>query len=523
MLRPTLIPSAGVQVLGVLVALGLFAGAWYWTAWLCDDAYITFRTVENFHEGYGLRWNTHERVQAYTHPLWMLLLLLARGVASLYFASYVLSFACSIFALWCIFRLARFSAPVVLWVTGLALSSRALLDYSSSGLENPLSHALAAWLVLAVAQRNLRKTGLITGLLWLTRPDLIVLGIPVTLHLLWRESRPAAARLKALIPGTGVLVAWCLFAFIYYGFILPNTAYAKQFGPDLSRSFFVRQGIQYLIQSAETDPATLLVVMAGITAGLARPEGRGLATGVLGYLAYVVWVGGDFMSGRFLSTPFFVSIALLVQGPAWTKARLLGGALAVIVLSALPSSPLRTPSDFGVEPPPWTRGVHDERASYFQLTALRLNWGEGQIREHEWWRWGDALRSGSKRSGTMFAVGFFGVAAGPERIVIDKLGLGDPLLARLPVDARRDWIVGHLERALPQGYEESLDTGKNVIADPALREYYARLSFVTSGPILSARRLEEAFRMNLGAGHKLIEAYADHMRRLEGDLRRPPS
>ena len=38
-----------------------------------DDAFITFRTVDNFINGYGLTWNTTERVQAYTNPLWMFL------------------------------------------------------------------------------------------------------------------------------------------------------------------------------------------------------------------------------------------------------------------------------------------------------------------------------------------------------------------------------------------------------------------------------------------------------------------
>ena len=42
------------------------------TAWLDDDAYITFRTVDNVLHGYGLRWNVVDRVQAYTHPLWMM-------------------------------------------------------------------------------------------------------------------------------------------------------------------------------------------------------------------------------------------------------------------------------------------------------------------------------------------------------------------------------------------------------------------------------------------------------------------
>ena len=41
------------------------------TAWLSDDCYITLRVVRNFVEGEGLRWNLDERVQVYTHPLWM--------------------------------------------------------------------------------------------------------------------------------------------------------------------------------------------------------------------------------------------------------------------------------------------------------------------------------------------------------------------------------------------------------------------------------------------------------------------
>ena len=44
------------------------------TAWLSDDAYITFRVVENFVHGFGPVYNLGERVQAYTHPLWFFLI-----------------------------------------------------------------------------------------------------------------------------------------------------------------------------------------------------------------------------------------------------------------------------------------------------------------------------------------------------------------------------------------------------------------------------------------------------------------
>ena len=58
---------------GVLLAT-LAALLWlvYTRAWIGEDAFITFRTVDQFVHGNGLRWNVDERVQAYTHPLWML-------------------------------------------------------------------------------------------------------------------------------------------------------------------------------------------------------------------------------------------------------------------------------------------------------------------------------------------------------------------------------------------------------------------------------------------------------------------
>ena len=35
-------------------------------AWVSEDAYITLRVIDNFFNGYGLRWNINERVQVDT-------------------------------------------------------------------------------------------------------------------------------------------------------------------------------------------------------------------------------------------------------------------------------------------------------------------------------------------------------------------------------------------------------------------------------------------------------------------------
>ncbi len=69
------------------------------TAWLSDDAYITFRSIDNFINGYGLTWNIGEKVQAYTHPLWMFTLSVFGFVTKeFYFTSIFLSIIISLSA-----------------------------------------------------------------------------------------------------------------------------------------------------------------------------------------------------------------------------------------------------------------------------------------------------------------------------------------------------------------------------------------------------------------------------------------
>ncbi|MBN1250426.1 MAG: hypothetical protein JXC32_22370, partial [Anaerolineae bacterium] len=71
---PKLAQASKLPWLLVTVLLLGFGALVVRNAWLSDDAYITFRTVDNFVHGYGLTWNVAERVQVYTHPLWMFLL-----------------------------------------------------------------------------------------------------------------------------------------------------------------------------------------------------------------------------------------------------------------------------------------------------------------------------------------------------------------------------------------------------------------------------------------------------------------
>ena len=65
----------------LFVIFCLFTLAFINTAWVAEDAFITFRSVDNMLAGYGPVWNIGERVQVYTHPLWYILLVIGNFIA----------------------------------------------------------------------------------------------------------------------------------------------------------------------------------------------------------------------------------------------------------------------------------------------------------------------------------------------------------------------------------------------------------------------------------------------------------
>src|SRR5512145_1366375 len=64
----------------LVAAIALYATFVIRTSWVSDDAFITLRVVDNAVHGFGPRWNVDERVQAFTHPLWFLVLTAAYAV-----------------------------------------------------------------------------------------------------------------------------------------------------------------------------------------------------------------------------------------------------------------------------------------------------------------------------------------------------------------------------------------------------------------------------------------------------------
>ena len=482
--------------------------------WMSDDGYITFRSVEQLFAGNGPRWNPHERVQVYTHPLWFGCLSLLRLLSTdACLNAVVLSLICSVAAA---MMLSKVSTSRTTWTVVIAAlaSSKAVIDFSTSGLENPMSHLMCAGFVLTLINftkaapsgrhRQIVKLSWILSLAAILRLDLTtLLGIPYLWALgsqVWTDGGIKRHLLKHIILAASVPVIWTLFSLVYYGFPLPNTAYAK-LGSGVPTADLVPHGFSYLLNSLRLDPITLVTVALAVVASLwSRSGGRiAVAAGILFNLAYVVRVGGDFMSGRFL-TVAMVTAAALLASLRWSRAILVAVFFVLIAYNLLqPYAPWRTDASY-INKEIDESGVADERGYYFEHSSL--------------WRYLESVKEGTPfpkiiwvrdaiefgRSNyiatVMPAIGIFGYYVRLDQIVIDPMALSDPLLARTPV--RGNWRIGHMLRELPLGYTESIATNTNQIADPSIHKLYDQIILITRGPLFTAERWRAIAELNLG-------------------------
>jgi arabinofuranosyltransferase len=519
------------QIAAALVLLLVVA-----RGWVADDAVITARSVDNLLHGYGLRWNAGERVQVFTHPSWALLSLVPMALGAGWYLSLIgLSMGTTVvFGL--LFLRARGSGPALLVAVAALGFSAAFLDFSSSGLENPLTHLLLLALVASLptgtpAPGDVRRTTFLFSLLVVTRMDAGVLALPCCAYLSWAayQSGQAPRRIAGeWLIGLLPFLAWEAFSIVYYGFPFPNTAYAK-LNTGIARATLLRMGVAYYRFALICDPWTLLG--AGLLGALSWRFGKtGLARAVLLgaglYYLYVLWIGGDFMGGRFFAAPLVLTAALLASPHVELDVRAAKVALALTVLVGtvgmlLPDHPRPTGHS----------GPVNERTQSSRSTALwRVIYQAGVIDDGSLRR-GAEWRAQPRPIRHAYAIGLLGFAAGPEVHIVDHLALADAFLARLPAGFDPDPQPGHFERmgqwtspipvtkACPpehevcrfwQEYERSLQDGACRLSDANLCRYWSRLRSVTEGPLFTRERWLAIVELNLGRLDLLIDR--DHYR-----------
>jgi arabinofuranosyltransferase len=470
------------------------------TAWICDDSAITIRSVMNFIHGYGPTFNIDERVQAYTHPLWFLMISgFSTLLGNVFFSTLLLSCSMSLVALW--FLITHYASNF--WAGILASSalllSKAYVDFSTSGLENPLSHVLLIALLTLGSKCTTKSRQswhlivfvLTVSLVYLNRPDLMLLVGPIFLLVIIKNLQDRITLVQALAIGGMPVLLWTGFSVFYYGFPFPNTAYAK-LGVGIPLTELGQQGIRYFFDSIGRDPITLTFIALGLYIGFRSCLfNKILASGVLAYIIYIVSIGGCFMSGRLLTAPLFVAAAMVAKS-ALVSQQLIVLAIGFGILGSMNLNATLLSSSSYNNLVIGADGIADERGFYFQRFGLLNEKMEPFYRVPTW--------DVNERAVVVMCggLGFFGIRGGPSIHLIDFCALADPLLARLPAKYTPYWRIGHFGRQLPTYYRESIEKNANLLADQQTWAYYESIRKITRGPLLSLDRLREIVRINLG-------------------------
>ena len=473
-----------------------------YTAWLTDDSAITLRTVLNFINGYGPVFNVGERVQAYTHPIWFLLIsLLSLFLPNVYTATFTLSILISIFVFYFLFFKVARKNWIGLFTIALLLLSKSYIDFETSGLENPLSHLLLVviffkGLSFSNPQKNSDRNKnqisffFFCALLVLNRQDLLLLILPVVFSALTASENSLKQSIKNFLIGFIPFILWIIFTFVYYGSFVPNTAYAK-LNTGIPIYEKLTQGYFYIRDLEIYDPFTFILIIIGIFSGFKKNNyTRLFSIGICIYLAFIVNIGGDFMSGRFFTAPFIVAILILIQTNYFSNHKFLY--ILLLLISALNiQSTLLAPSKLI---PKWhENGIADERSFFYNDHSLRAF--KPQLLKIKEWNF-KGISEVKVGCGLM---GFSSINGGPGMHYIDACALADPLLSKIPPLYHHPyWRIGHYVRQLPTNYERSVRDSQNLLVDSRIKNYYDEILLITKGSLFSPQRLFAILRVNLG-------------------------
>lgn len=327
------------------IALALFVFNVVQLYSITDDAYISYRYLDNWLAGYGLAFNPGDRVEGYTNLLWILLIAPWRVMG---LSPEIVSLVLSLIAAGILFagvyilaaRLARQSSAGIAAVV-LTASFPPLAHYAGTGLETVLFAALivAAFARISITEKPDLWVAVILGLAVLTRPEGMMVGIIVYgMYGLRSRHEPSgrqiwrSALLFLMFPI--LLTCWRLW---YYGDPLPNTYYAKATGTGLE---LVGNGWAYISHFAFGQYGWFLLVPCLLVFSppiLKKLHDRTLvyALGLvlLIHFLYVVKVGGDYLPmARFILHVFPLLVVLAVLG-LWFASRARAGIVLVLAIS----------------------------------------------------------------------------------------------------------------------------------------------------------------------------------------------
>ena len=338
------------SVFWILAALATVAAAWQaWELrWTCDDAYISFRYAQHFAEGHGLVFNLdpgEAPVEGYSNFTWTLWLAFGWWLGC---TDAALETWSNVWGVLCHAGTVGLLA-VVAWRSGggratapIAACGYAAVHHAASlapaGLETALFVLLAALLLKdclePVGPRRAAWLGVFGTLAAMTRPDgalLAAVAGAFVLHDAWR-TRTGKTAIGFAAPILLVFAPYLLWRLAYYGDWLPNTYYAKSDGDPL-----LGLGGNYVVEFVTCYWALFPAVLVLAWLLLRRRDRRAMVITAftVPYVAFVVYVGGDFMFARFLLPVLPALLFGLDVATANARSRWVQPVVAVLLIAGL--------------------------------------------------------------------------------------------------------------------------------------------------------------------------------------------
>ena len=518
-----------------IFSLILFALTVLLLAWQSDDAYHGYVMARNLAEGHGFVYNIGERSTASTGPLFTLLISLAYFFTrEMFFTSLVVCTLLSSAAFYIlVYKFCRSKEQILMVMLALFASS-SFMSYTTSGLENSLLFLLSAlflWALSAHERYNFKQLfviALIISAIAMARMDTVLIFAPaaVWIFIMKRDGISFPKAMLAAAAGLSLFVLWELFAVIYFGFPFPNPAYVK-LGTGISQTEYLKRGILYYFYTFLNDTGVIMLTVAGTVLSISAKKSKytAVSLGIIFYLIYILRIGGDFMMGRHFTVVFFISLCMFYiienkEISEITKLRLNKRIFDVTVIVCLVMT-LGFSRGIGSQyllGHKYSSHISDEREYYYSTTGLYNNVvsliREGRLCVSDTWNneAPDDLRENGLSGGIIDNAAGILVYYNPDLYLNDTYCLGDAFLSKLPAIYDPNWRVGHLRRAVPEGYRESVWNNDNEIEDPDLHEYYEVIRLITRGRIFDPERIKAIIDINTGKYDHLIDNYE---RRLE--------
>jgi len=383
-------------------------------AWICDDAFLSFRYAEHLSLGKGLVFNVGEYVEGYSNFLWTLFLGLGMfmGISPETFsiALGIMFFTATL--LLC----TRIGGGLVGLCTIAAMFH--IRSYATSGLESSLFWFLLVSLLWCVQEHKVRLGGVITLLLVLCRPEgliCILLGMGA-----FSAKQTRWIYLRWMLPGVLLYFLWKLW---YFQELLPNTYWAK------GNEWRFDQGWLYFILCLKMYGLALLGFLY-----LFRPKSRQhvLLFGFVGLVSLqLIKGGGGFMFAR-LALPILIMLFLALEYWAHdklSKQRYLVFALVMGFLVLV--SPYPSEIEDGL-----SQGIVEEQDWYPQTEIQKAQDLGAQLRPF--------VEESDARIAILGAQAMLVYYAKAPYVLEAMAGLTDRELARLPAKNTR---IGHGQKA----------------------------------------------------------------------------